>query len=536
MGYDISNYKEIYPPYGTLEDVDRLIQELHKRDMKLVMDLVVNHTSEQHPWFLESRSSLSNPKRDWYIWKKPRYDKDGNPQPPNNWNQILGEAKSAWIYDEGTKEYYLAVFTPEQPDLNWENPAVRAEVHDILRFWLDRGVAGFRMDVINLVSKDQSFPDAEIVIPGQKYQPGTKYFANGPRLHEFLLEMKHEVLAKYSDVMTVGEMPFVYDEEEIVKIVHREMGFLNMIFNFELVELDAKRGDIPGDFRMSVGEWDVSDLRRVVTRWQKLMIQNDGWNSIYCENHDQPRSVSHFCDDSDEFRGYGSRLLCLMETTLCGTLFVYQGEELGMRNVPLEWEPEEYKDVESINFLKKVNEMFPGNEARLQQARKALRAKARDNSRTPVQWDASANAGFCPAGVTPWMRVNDDYPTINAAAQTAEGSPSVYHFWEKQLALRKKNADVFVYGGFDLVNERHPDVFSYVRTAAGASGEKWVTVLNFTAKNTEWALPEGFGDVKWVAGSYYLDDGDDGEGLSVGREDGKGIKLRPWEGLLGRLV
>jgi oligo-1,6-glucosidase len=278
MGYDISNYKSIYPPYGTLEDVDRLIRELSARDMKLVMDLVVNHTSNEHAWFLESRSSLDNPKRDWYIWKKPKFDALGNRQPPNNWCQCLGEEHSAWIFDESTQEYYFAAFTPEQPDLNWENPEVRAAVHDVLRFWLDRGVAGFRMDVINFISKDQNFPDAPIDKPGFLYQPGHMFFANGPRLHEFLREMKHEVLDKYEDVFTVGEMPCVSDENEILNIVHHERGFLNMIFHFELVEIDMEGGDIPGSARFSKRKWNISDLRRRVSRWQTIMGDNGGWN------------------------------------------------------------------------------------------------------------------------------------------------------------------------------------------------------------------------------------------------------------------
>lgn len=323
--------------------------------MKLVMDLVVNHTSDQHPWFLESRSSVTNPKRDWYIWKKPRgFEPDGTPIPPNNWNQILGESHSAWIYDEPTQEFYLAVFTPQQPDLNWENPAVRSAVHDILRFWLDRGLAGFRMDVINLISKDQRFPDAAIVTPGQRLQPGTAHYANGPRLHEYLDEMKREVLDKYgspgNEVFTVGEMPFVDDLRALLSIVHTSTGFLNMVFHFNLVDIDNKRGDIPGDLRMSIGPWTVAAFREAVSKWQYIMIQNGGWNSLYVENHDQPRGVSHFTDDSDEYRGYGSKLLAMMQTTLCGTLFIYQGEELGMRNIPHEWGPEEYRDVESVNY------------------------------------------------------------------------------------------------------------------------------------------------------------------------------------------
>ncbi|KAK4211064.1 glycoside hydrolase family 13 protein [Rhypophila decipiens] len=546
MGYDIADYYNIYPPYGTLADVDNLIAELHKRDMKLVMDLVVNHTSEKHPWFLESRSSLDSPKRDWYIWKKPSgFKPDGTPIPPNNWNQILGESNSAWIFDKPTGDFYLAVFTPQQPDLNWENPAVRAAVYDILRFWLDKGVAGFRMDVINLISKDQAFPDGKVVIPGHALQPGTDHYANGPRLHEFLSEMKREVLDKYTtqdggEIFTVGEMPFVDDVDEIVKIVHQTTGFLKMIFHFNLVDIDNQRGDIPGDSRMSIGPWTVSDFREAVSRWQYVMMKGGGWNSLYVENHDQPRSVSHFTDDSDDYREYGAKLLAIMQATLCGTLFVFQGEELGMRNVPHEWGPEEYKDVESVNYWETVNKLFPENPIRLYQARKVLRHKARDNGRTPVQWTAeSPNAGFCPADVKPWMRVNDDHVDCNAEAQVQEGVPSAYHFWQGLLELRKKKADAFVYGGFDLVNKEHEDVFAFVRNVEG-TGEKWVSVLNFTGKDTEWEIPNQLKGVEWLVGNYYHGvKGKDvvrlgGEALEVEGDGGK-IKLRPWEGLLGKL-
>ncbi|KAK1831666.1 glycoside hydrolase family 13 protein, partial [Podospora conica] len=524
MGYDISNYQKIHAPYGDMDDVDRLIRELKARDMKLIMDLVVNHTSNQHAWFLESRSSTTNPKRDWYIWKKPLYDADGNPHPPNNWGQILGEANSAWIYDDTTQEYYLAIFTPEQPDLNWENPAVRAAVHDILRFWLDRGVAGFRMDVINLISKHPSFPDAEIVIPGERYQPGTAFFANGPRLHEFLGEIKTKVLDTYPhEVMTVGEMPFVPDERDIVAITHQETGFLNMVFNFDLCEIDACRGGIPGDFRMSVGEWEVADLRAAVVRWQRLMAEGGGWNSVYCENHDQPRSVSHFCDDSDEWRTVGSKLMATMETTLCGTLFVYQGEELGMRNLPREWGVEEYKDVESGNFWKKVNQMYPGDEAKLENARKALRAKARDNTRTPVQWTSDPNAGFCPPDVKPWMRVNDDYPTVNAATQLEDGQ-SVYRFWQRMLKFRKERPEVFVHGDFDVVDGDNKQVFAYARV--GADGERWIVALNFTGKD---AVVRPGEQVEWEVGNYFTE----GEEVVPEGVEG-GVRMRPWEGMIGR--
>lgn len=360
MGYDIADYEDIDPSYGTLQDVENLIKEIKKRNMKLVMDLVVNHTSEEHAWFLDSRSSKESSKRDWYIWKPAKYDADGNRQPPNNWAQILGEANSAWTWDEKTQEYYLSLFTPEQPDLNWENPAVREAVHDVLRFWLDRGVSGFRMDVINLISKVQSFPDAEATIKDSKYQRGDKFFANGPRLHEFIQDINRKVLSKY-DTMTVGEMPFVRDEDEIIKVVGSEREELNMIFSFDIVDID----EIPGDFRFTLHPWNACDLKKIINRLQRLMLERDGWNSVFIENHDQPRSVSRYTDDSDEFREYGSKLLCLMQTTLAGTVYVYQGQEIGMRNVPESWDPSEYKDVWSINLVQKyVFPITPSTEAR----------------------------------------------------------------------------------------------------------------------------------------------------------------------------
>jgi oligo-1,6-glucosidase len=348
MGYDIADYEDIDPSYGTLADVDNLIAECKKRDMKLVMDLVVNHTSEEHAWFLDSRSSRTSSKRDWYIWKPAKYDSNGKREPPNNWAQILGEANSAWTWDETTQEYYLSLFTPEQPDLNWENPAVRSAVHAVLKFWLDRGCSGFRMDVINLISKVQGYPDADIVVKNNRYQPGDKYYANGPRLHEYLKEINRKVLSKY-DTLTVGEMPFVRDEDEIMRVVGAESEELNMIFSFDLVDID----NVPGDFKFTLHPWDATDLKRIVNRLQRLMLERDGWNSLFVENHDQPRSVSRYTDDSDEFREYGAKLLALMQSTLAGTLYVYQGEELGMRNVPKTWDESEYKDIESINFFKK---------------------------------------------------------------------------------------------------------------------------------------------------------------------------------------
>ncbi|KAF2221392.1 glycoside hydrolase superfamily [Elsinoe ampelina] len=517
MGYDIADYKDIDPLYGSLADVDELISELKKRDMKLMMDLVVNHTSDQHAWFTEARKSKDSPKRDWYIWKPAKIDQDGNRQPPNNWGMILGEANSAWTWDEGTQEYYLSLFTPEQPDLNWENPEVREAVNDVLKFWLDRGASGFRMDVINLISKVPSYPDAPIRAPDNKYQPGFKYFANGPRLHEYLQGMRKAVLDKY-DSITVGEMPFVKDEDEIIKVVGSDRGELNMIFLFALVEIDDERGS----FRMTLRDWQPSEIKDVLTGHQNLMQNRDGWNTIFCENHDNPRSVSRYCDDSDEYREISAKLLSLMETTLSGTLYVYQGQELGMRNVPVEWEPEEYKDIETINYWKKMSQ-DPNNKEKLAFGKKVMQLKARDNARTPVQWSAGENAGFCPSGISPWMRVNDDYKTVNAEAQIKErgdGDLSPLQFWKRGLENRKEHKDVFIYGKYELLNPDESPIFAYKRSS---KEEAFVVALNFSGEEQDFEIPAVAKPKKWVTTTYK---GEPKQGT-------KGtIKLRPWEGLL----
>ncbi|KAI4134024.1 MAG: hypothetical protein LQ347_001864 [Umbilicaria vellea] len=524
MGYDIADYKAIDPIYGTLEDVDELIEELGKRGMKLMMDLVVNHTSDQHDWFLESASSLDNSKRDWYIWKKPKRDASGSPIPPNNWAQILGDANSAWTYDKKTDEYYLSLFTPNQPDLNWVNPAVRAAVHDVMDFWLARGVCGYRMDVINLISKVQTFPDAEPVNgPDVKYHPGWKYYVNGPRLHEWLQAMNKEVLSKHGAI-TVGEMPGVSDIDEVLRSVGSNSHELNMIFIFDIVNIDNEAGKV----KMSLGSWNVKDLRRILNKWQRAMIERDGWNSVFVENHDNPRSVSRYTDDSDKYREYGAKLLSLMQTTLSGTLYVYQGEELGMRNVPEHWDPDvDYKDIEAVNFWKKSKALYGNDPEKLAFARKVLHRKARDNARTPVQWNSGPNAGFCPEGVKPWMRVIEDYKEINAEVQQSmdrKSGMSVWQFWQRGLAHRKEHRDVFVYGDFQLVGPDSQEVFAYIRT--GETGGTWLVVLNFTGRDIQWEIPSDTKIDAWMAGNYT-------DGKPTQNTSGS-VPLKPWEGVLGK--
>lgn len=400
---------------------------------------------------------------------------------------ILGEEHSAWTWDEKTGEYYLALFTPEQPDLNWESTEVRDAVHDVMRFWLDKGCCGFRMDVINHISKVQTFPDAPVVVPGHKYQPGHVHYANGPRLHEWLKELNRKVLSKY-DTITVGEMPFVKDEKEILKIVGANEEELRMIFIFDMVGIDDQH------WRMTLQDWKLNDLKRIISKWQTFMIENDGWNSVFWENHDNARSISRYCDDSEKYRELTAKMLSMMATTLSGTPYVYMGQEIGMRNIPPSWDISEYKDVESQNFYNKVCNMYPGDKEKEAEARHILHRKARDHSRLPIQWSAEPHAGF--STVAPWMRVNEDYKEVNAAAQVSNTDPNtltVYQFWKRGIENRRKHKEVFVYGGFEMVDPDNEKVFAYKRTSK-IEGD-WVTVMNWTGSGVDWTIPS---DVSYI--------------------------------------
>lgn len=399
---------------------------------------------------------------------------------------------------------------------------MREAVHHVLRFWLDRGACGFRMDVINLISKVQTFPDGDIIDKEHEFQPGFKYFANGPRLHEWLRDMHDKVLSKY-DTTTVGEMPFVRDEDEIIKAVGADSKELRMIFIFEMVDID----NVPGSYRLTLHPWNANDIARIQSHWQRVMLDRDGWNSVFVENHDNPRSVSRYCDDSDQYRELGAKLLCLMQTTLAGTLFVFQGEELGMRNVPESWPIDDYKDIESINYYKKMTSMYPGDKEKEKYAMHVLQRKARDHSRTPVQWNDGPNAGFAKEGVTPWMRVNDDYKEVNAAKQlkdSSDGELSVYQFWKRGLDNRKQHKETFVYGDFKLLSstEEKSSIFAYKRWS---EDEAFVVVLNFSGDKVEWQIPTDVQVKEWVAGNH-----------TSGKPDLNTmgtIKLKPWEGVLG---
>ncbi|KAE8450570.1 hypothetical protein EG329_006301 [Mollisiaceae sp. DMI_Dod_QoI] len=462
MGYDISDYRDIYPPYGTLDDVDKLIEGCHSRGMKFLMDLVVNHTSDQHKWFLEAKKSKDNPYRDFYIWKKPKINKDGSKGPPNNWGSVWGG--SAWGYDEPSDEYYLHIFAPEQPDLNWENPKVRDEVHDIIRFWLDKGVDGFRMDVINFISKVPGLPDAPITRPDVEFQPGDKYFACGPRLHEYLQAIG-KILTKYN-AFSVGEMPCVDDPKEILKAVGFDRGELNMIFHFEM-------------------QWQMSTLKGIVNKWETFMIENDGWNALYLENHDQSRTVSRWGSDLPEFRTVSAKMFATFMALQSGTVFVYQGQELGMVNVPLSRDISEYRDLETLQAWEEMMNRYPDDKELHRITMQEIQKKSRDNARTPMQWSKEKYAGFSTA--KPWQKENESYVDINAESQVGIHG-SVFEYWASILRLRKSHKDIFVYGTFEMIDMKHDDVFAYTRTF---ENEKVIVVANFRKESLLWSPPKG---------------------------------------------
>ncbi|CZT11508.1 probable alpha-glucosidase (maltase) [Rhynchosporium graminicola] len=470
MGYDISDYMKIDPIYGDIEDVDKLIMELHKRDMKLLLDLVVNHTSDQHEWFKESRKGKDNKYRDWYIWREGKRV-EGKRVPPNNWTAHFGG--SAWQFDEASQEYYLHLYEPSQPDLNWANPAVRTAVHTIMRFWLSRGVDGFRMDVINFISKPQDIPDGD---PELAFHIGSEHYGVGPSLHEYLHELG-DILREY-DAFNVGEMPCVTDLSQIVKSVGYDRGELNMIFHFELHDIDHGP-----EGKFSPKSWKLTELKRIVERWQTFLYDNGGWNALYLENHDQPRSIDRFANASPAFAKQSAKMLATFIGCQAGTLFVYQGQELGMTNIPTSWGMEDYKDVDCLNHWKALKKST-NTPATLTAAQVEYQKKSRDNARTPMPW--SSRGEFSPPeSPRPWMRMHPDYKYgVNAEDQLADPT-SVFRYWASVLAARKKFKDVIIYGDFKLLDHDNQNLLAYERNF---EEEKIVVVCNFSDKKHSYKL------------------------------------------------
>ena len=477
-GYDISDYQDIMDEFGTMEDFDRMLATAHEKGIKIMMDLVVNHTSDEHKWFIESRKSTDNPYRDYYIWRPAK--EDGSL--PNNWGSCF--SGPAWEYDKTTDMYFLHLFSKKQPDLNWDNPVVRQEVFDMMNWWLEKGVDGFRMDVISLISKEQpELPDKE---PGINGYATFNVSANGPHVHEYLQEMRQKALNN-ADTITVGECSGV-TLEEAKKYARSDEKELNMVFQFEHMDVDSDE---------KAGKWttrkmDLRDLKKILTRWQKG-LQDIAWNSLYWENHDQPRSVSRFGNDSDEYREISAKMLATCIHMMQGTPYVYQGEELGMTNCPFNT-LENFRDLESINAFHELTEQGKMTEEEMMAA---IGYKGRDNARTPMQWDDSANAGFSDASATPWIMVNPNYTKINAKDQVNR-EDSVFKYYQKLIKLRHES-DLIVYGTYDLILDDDKDIYAYIRTLGD---EKLIVYCNFSENTREVELPEEFTDGKILISNY----------------------------------
>ena len=488
-GYDISDYRNIMDEFGTMEDFDKLLNEAHKRNIKILMDLVVNHTSDEHKWFVESRKSRDNKYRDYYIWRE---GKDG--KEPNNWGSIFGG--SAWQYDENTNMYYLHLFSKKQPDLNWENETVRNEIYDMMKWWLDKGIDGFRMDVISMISKDQKFPDGK----NGDFGP---YSIHGPRVHEFLKEMNKEVLSKY-DIMTVGETAGV-TIDEAKKYAGFDSNELNMVFQFEHMDLDNNK-----DYKWNDEPVKLTKLKEVMGKWQ-TELEGEAWNSLFWNNHDQPRVVSRFGNDSDEYREVSAKMLGTCLHMMKGTPYIYQGEELGMTNIYFN-SIDEYNDIESINAY---NELVGSGKVSKEKMMSYLRYKSRDNARTPMQWSDDENAGFTTG--KPWMTINPNYVKINAQNEVSD-SNSVFNYYKKLIKLRKEN-DIIVYGNYKPILEESEEIFAYIREL---ENKKLLVLCNFTKNVTSAEIPAGLlnKDAKLLISNYSCEDLD---------KNSKDIKLKAYE-------
>ncbi len=494
-GYDISDYFRIYEPYGTMEDFDSLLKEAHKYGIKIIMDIVVNHTSTEHQWFIESKSSKDNPYREFYIWKDAK-----NGGAPTNWESKFGG--NAWQYDEQTDQYYLHLFDVTQADLNWEHEPVRREVYDMMKFWLDKGVDGFRLDVVNLLSKDQRFLDDD---GSTGLGDGRKFYTDGPKIHEYLHEMNQEVFSHY-DIMTVGEMSST-SIDNCIKYTNPERKELDMTFSFHHLKVDYPNGE-----KWTKADFDFHKLKQILSDWQVEMNKGGGWNALFWCNHDQPRVVSRFGNDK-EYHKESAKMLATVIHMMQGTPYIYQGEEFGMTN-PNFTSINDYRDLESLNIF----EILKGKGKTEQEILDILRQKSRDNSRTPVQWSDEENAGFTSG--TPWIQPAANYKEINAEKAMADEDSIFYHY-QKLIQLRKEY-DIVTDGNYELILANHDAIFAYIRDNGD---EKLLVVNNFYSKEVEFQLPEQL-DTEGVTSTILLSNYADSS------EDMKQMKLRPYESVV----
>ena len=472
-GYDISDYQDIMDEFGTMEDFDRLLAEVHKRGMKLIMDLVVNHTSDEHPWFIESKSSPDSPKRDWYIWSDGAED-----VLPNNWESIF--SGSAWEYDKASGQYYLHVFAKKQPDLNWENKEMREEVYRMINWWLDKGIDGFRIDAISHIKKKEGFPNAEA--DDQSQIPGFSFYTNQEGIHDILQELKERTFSRY-DIMTVGEASGVSSENSD-PWVNEEIGAFNMVFQFEHLALWEKESET---------ELDLAAYKAIMNKWQ-TGLHGKGWNALFIENHDKPRIVSTLGDDQKYWKE-SAKMLGAMYFFMQGTPFIYQGQEIGMTNVSFE-SIMDYDDISMKNFY--YMELAKGRSH--EELMKIIWKSGRDNSRTPMQWDSSSNSGFTKG--TPWMKVNPNYQEINVRKQ--EDDPqSILHFYKQMIQLRKQH-ECLIYGDFKLHLEDDQHIFAYSRN----DGKQTALIINnFSREEQAVELPDFAGkEMEMILSNYEKED------------------------------
>ena len=494
-GYDISNYKEILDVYGTMADFKELLKEAHSFDIKIILDLVVNHTSDQHEWFLESKKNKNNKYADFYIWKDP--NSDGSP--PTNWGSTFGG--SAWEYVESRDQYYLHCFAKEQPDLNWDNPIVREHIYEMMSWWFELGIDGFRMDVISLISKHPDYPEDETLAYTKSYYAGA---SNGPRVHEYLNEMNEKVLSKYN-ILTVGETPNTNSEQAIL-YTHPDRKELNMVFHFDHMHLDYGKYGKFSDIRFK-----LSDLKETLTEWQLAL--EDGWNSLYWSNHDQPRAVTRFGDEAN-YRVESSKMLGTLLHMMKGTPYIYQGEEIGMKNVPFE-SISEYKDIETKYFY---SEMKQAQES-LKYIDESIYLKSRDNARTPIPWHGNKEAGYGFSKANPWINYSPDNDKINVEDALNDKNSIFYHY-KKLIELRKKY-DVIVDGDYQLINSDDSSIYSYARQLGS---KKLIVICSFSTHKINFDLPD-----EWQLNNYelLLSNYDDSNSILNDK-----LTLRPYEALI----
>ena len=492
-GYDISDYQGIMKEFGTMQDFDELLKGMHDRQMKLVMDLVVNHSSDEHEWFKQSRSSRDNPYRDYYHWWPAE---KGKPNPRRSFFDVNGDA---WKYDELTNSYYLHYFSQKQPDLNWENPKLRQEIYSMMRFWFDKGVDGFRMDVIPFISKDTTFPQ----MPAEFKGDWGRFYANGPHVHQYLQEMNKEALSKY-DVMTVAEGAGV-TAADALDYVDADRNELNMLYHFEGVSL----GYLPDSLKIPDPKgYSLIEFKNIYSKWDGVFAEK-GWGTIYLGNHDQPRMVTRWGNDAPQWRELSSKMLTTFLFTMRATPYYYAGDELGMSNIKFD-RIEDYRDIESLNWYQQIKNK--GGD--LRQFMEAQKIAARDNGRTPFQWDTSASAGFTSG--TPWLKVNPNYQTVNVAAEDNDPNSCLNYF--RRIVKLRKDHPVLVYGKYTLIDPDNPDVYAYTREL---DGKRILVLLNFRDKAASVKTSFDLSKAKVLLGNYPT--------------ASQGAKLQPYEAVIYEL-